>query len=270
MAKQLLIYETAVPVNKQRHGNWSVRTGSDYSFMREVNSVPLTAVEFAHAASEYTIVFSGADGQVMPAVILGMRDHENLYLGEGGAWQSRYVPAFVRRYPFVFSSSPDGKTFTLCVDEQFAGCNQDGRGERLFDADGERTQYLANVLNFLREYQAQFQRTQAFCAKLKELKLLEPMQALFTLGSGERTTLGGFMGIERERLKALSGAQLAELASSDELELAYLHLHSLRNVRAMADRVVPKATSPADEPADAEKADAADRKSAKKRKGQED
>ncbi|MBI2204443.1 MAG: SapC family protein [Candidatus Rokubacteria bacterium] len=120
MTAKLLIYETVVPVSRARHGTWSVEVGADYAFSRHVNSVPLMAVEFPQAAAEYPIVFSGTD-EVMPAVILGVRGTENLYLGGNGAWQARYVPAFVRRYPFVFSSGDDGKTFTLCIDEAFGG-----------------------------------------------------------------------------------------------------------------------------------------------------
>lgn len=230
MAKQLLIYEKVAPVSKDRHLNWSVKTSNDFSFTRATNSIPLMAVEFANAASEYTIIFVGNkdDGEVMPAIILGVRD-ENLYLTESGDWNAKYIPAFVRRYPFVFSSTKDGNTLTLCVDEEFDGCNQEGRGERLFDADGEQTQYLKATLEFLKEYQAHFQRSQLFCKRLSELDLLEPMHASLTLPSGEKMSLDGFMAVSREKLKALTAEQLAQLATLDELELIYLHLHSIRN-----------------------------------------
>jgi hypothetical protein len=240
----MLIYEKAAPVTTQKHGDWSIKPGTGYSFAGDVNSVPLTTVEFANSASEYTIVFTGEGDQVMPGVILGMRDRENLYLQEDGSWGARYVPAFLRRYPFVFASSEDGKTFTLCVDEEFEGCNTDGKGERLFDADGEQTQYLKSVLAFLQNYQAQFQLTKNFCAKLQDLNLLEPMQAMVTLGTGEQTSLAGFMGIERKRLKELSGDQLADLARTDVLELAFLQLHSLRNLSALANRLTPQQANP--------------------------
>src|SRR6185436_9867390 len=108
---QLLIYENVVPVSRQRHANWSVEVGADYAFASKVNSVPLLAVEFPHAAAEYPIVFSGNDAAVMPVAVLGLLGDQNMYLGDGGAWQGRYIPAFVRRYPFVFSSADDGKTF---------------------------------------------------------------------------------------------------------------------------------------------------------------
>jgi hypothetical protein len=238
MATQLLIYETAVPVSSKRHAGASVEIGANYTFSRSVNSVPLMAVEFPQAAAEYAIVFAGTPEAVMPAVILGVRSSENLYLGKDGAWQAKYIPAFVRRYPFVFSSSDDGKTFTLCVDEAFPGFNREGRGQRLFGEDAKPTPYVDNVLKFNQEYRTQFLRTQAFCKKVVELNLLEPMQAQIALESGERMSLGGFMAVNRNKLKAVAGEKLAELAQTDELELLYLHMQSMRNFNVLKDRLV--------------------------------
>jgi len=245
MAAKQLIYENAVPVSKARHANWSVEVGNDYAFSRKVNSVPLAAVEFPGAAAEYAIVFAGSAEAVTPVVILGMRDQENLYLGPLGGWQAKYVPAFLRRYPFVFSSNDEGKNFVLCIDEAFPGFNQEGRGEKLFDEEGKPSPYTANVLKFLQSYQVEFRRTEAFCRKLQELNLLEPMRAQMTLGTGERLALTGFMVVNRARLKTLSGEKLLEMARTDELELVYAHLQSMRNFVAMRERfAAPAATLP--------------------------
>lgn len=237
MSTQLLIYEKTAPVTNQRHRDWSIKKGADCTFAKHVNAVPLTAVEFGAASAEYAIVFTGTAGAYMPTVILGMRDRQNLYLNEDGSWRAKYLPAFIRRYPFVFASDEGGKRFTLCLDEAFSGCNQTGLGERLFDAEGTRTQYLEGVLNFLQQYQGQFQLTQAFCKKLHELDLLEPMQAQINLPTGEKVALTGFMAVNRDRMKKLSGEKLAELVQTNELELIYIHLQSIRNVSAMADRL---------------------------------
>lgn len=238
MPTQLLIYETAVPVSNGRHAKCSVEAGRGFAFTRKVNSVPLMAVEFPQSAPEYAIVFAQSGDGVMPVVILGARPNENLYLTEDDSWSAKYVPAFIRRYPFVFSPSADGKTFTLCVDEAFQGLNYQGRGNALFTEDGKHTPYVDNVLKFLQEYRAQFLRTQAFTGKLKELDLLEPMQAQFTLESGEKMSLGGFQAVDRKRLKALPAEKLADLAATDELELVYLHLQSMRNFTAVKDRLL--------------------------------
>jgi hypothetical protein len=245
---QLLIYKTAVPVTRARHGDCCVDAAPDYDFSRETNSVPLMAVEFPRAASEYAIVFAGQeqDKEVLPAVILGVRSNENLFLSTTRSWRAKYIPAFVRRYPFVFSRIDD--RFVLCIDEEFPGFNRDGRGQALFDAEGKQTPYVDRVLNFLREYQAQFQRTQQFCSRIRDLGLLEPMQAQVTTESGPALSLRGFMAVNREKLKALPAETLAELAKTDELELLYLHLQSMRNFDGLRDWLA-EAPPPAEEEA---------------------
>ncbi len=235
MTKQQLFYESVVPVSLERHKNLSIEQ-SDYEFARLVNSVPLTAVEILPASQDYTIVFAGTESAVIPVAVLGVEDNDNLYINPNGQWSVNYIPAFVRRYPFVFSRSEDGKTFTLCIDENCGGCNQNGRGERLFDDQGERTAYLSNMLGFLEQYQAHFQRTQLYCSKLKELDLLEPMKADFTFPNGEQKTLSGFVAVNREKLKQLPPEKLAELVKTDELELTYNHLRSLGNFTKMVER----------------------------------
>lgn len=237
MSKQLLIYQRATAVSAARHRGISVRSGNDFSFARDVNSVPLMAGEFAQSALEYAIVFVGEGDDVTPAVLLGVRDNENLFVNEDGSWGGKYVPAFLRRYPFVFASDEAAEAFTLCIDEDFAGVNDLGKGERLFDEDGEQTQYLRSVLEFLQAYQVQYVRTRAMTRKLVELDLLETMQARFALRDGRNLTMSGLRVVSRDKLRALSGEALSQLAQNDDLELIYLHLHSLRYLGDTAERL---------------------------------
>src|SRR6266702_2428347 len=192
MSTQLLIYESVVPLTFATHRHSSVEIGRSFAFSGKINSVPLTAIEFRDAQSDY---------------------------------------------PFVFAKSDDGERFNLCIDEQFSGFNGDGRGERLFSDDGKPTTYVENILKFLQEYQLQFHRTERFCKRILELDLLEPMQAQVEMNTGEKYSLGGFMAVSREKLKELPGDKLAELAKTDELELIYLHLQSMRNFGALRDRL---------------------------------
>ena len=240
---QLLFYENVAPVSPQRHGELSIDR-ADFGFAANVNSVPLMAVEMTAAASEYTIVFAGNEEAVAPVVILGLEGTKNQYVDKDGKWTADYIPAFVRRYPFVFAQQEN--TYTLCVDENWGGCNKDGKGDRLFDEKGERTEYLSRMLKFLEESQAHFVRTQTYCKHLKELDLLEPMKADFTLPGGEKKSLGGFMAVNRDKLRKLPGDKLAELAKTDELELTYIHLLSMNNFRRVLERTA-KAAAPAAE-----------------------
>ena len=238
MAKQLLIYESAHPVNPGRHGGVSIEPGTNYAFSSGVNAVPLMAIEFPRASAEYAIVFTTEGEAVMPAVVLGIRNEQNLYLSADAQWKADYIPAFIRRYPFVFSSNTDGQTLTLCIDESHPGVNREGRGAALFGADGKPTPYVEKVLDFLKDYQSHFERTRQFGRRLKELDLLEPMQANVTTPKGDKLTLGGFLAVSRDKLRALDGDVLQQLAKNDELELLYMHLASMRNFNQVKDRLI--------------------------------
>lgn len=252
MSKQLLIYESAVPVSSARHRQVSVEPVAGYGFSAGINAVPLMAVEFQRAAAEYAIVFTAAGDDVAPAVVLGIKGDQNLYLTDNAQWKAKYIPAFIRRYPFVFSTNSDGKTLTLCIDEAYPGLNKDNRGQRLFGEDGKPAPYVDAVLKFLQEYQAQFERTRQFCKRIKDLNLLEPMQAQVVTPKGGKLSLSGFLGVNRTKLRALSGESLATLAKTDELELLYLHMFSMRNFEEVKDRLF--GSLPADDGAPAPEA----------------
>lgn len=241
MTTQLLFYRNPVPVSSEAHRDTCVKTGTSYSFARSVNSVPLVASEFAEAGAEYPVVFAGEGEAVVPTVILGASGSQNAYVDAEGAWTGRYIPLFVRRYPFVFSHQTEAGQLILHLDEAHEGVNTEGRGERLFDSEGGQTQYLQNVLRFLEDYQMQFNRTQVYCKRLVEHDLLRPMEAQFTLPSGERRKLTGFKCVDREKLKALDSEVLETMFRSDELECTYLHLASLRHFSQLAERAGPAA-----------------------------
>lgn len=234
MPKQLLFYDSAIPVSSARHRDLRI-ANANYDFAARVNSVPLTAVEIPLAARDYAIVFAG-DEALAPVVLLGIENDRNVYMSADGTWNADYVPAFVRRYPFVFSENDDKTRFTLCVDESWSACQREGEGRRLFDDNGEQTDYLKQMLKFLEEYQTHFNRTRVFCSRLKELDVLEPMKADFTLANGTKHSLSGFMVVSRDKLKAVDPDVLMQMLKSDELELVFDHLLSMNNLKKVADR----------------------------------
>ncbi|MBS0126833.1 SapC family protein [Thetidibacter halocola] len=237
MTTQMLIYERAAPITVAAHKDTYVKTGADFGFASKINAVPLMATEFISAAKEFAVVFAGTEDKVMPTAVLGVRNEENLFVNEDGSWDARYRPAFLRQYPFVFAGREGSDQLTLCIDEQFKGVNKDGRGERLFDADGNRTAYLNLMLDFAQKYQGHFRRTEIFCQRLKEHGLLEPMQAKFTLPDGQSVQLAGFWAVNREKVKQLDGDTLKALAQTDELELIYVHLQSMQNLDRLIERL---------------------------------
>jgi hypothetical protein len=235
--KQLLIYNDVVPVTREKHGKFSFKANTNFDFARQTNSVPLVAQEFGAAAMHYAIVFGQASDGVVPAAVLGVRDLENIFVAADGSWDAPYVPAFIRRYPFVFGADDKAEMYTLMVDESCSGFNKAGKGEMLFDADGEQTAFLKNVMAFLGDYQAQTELTNTFAKTLSELNLLEEAEAHLPLPSDPERRLRGFLVVSREKLRALPADKLAELNASGALELIYLHLFSMMNLGRLQEKM---------------------------------
>ena len=234
MSTQPLFYKKVVPLNKKQHGDLYVEPVVSYKHTKDTNSVYIAAIEFPKASKEYPIVFGKSeDGSVFPVVLLGLKNNQNLYLGKKGEWLADYIPAYVRRYPFILATNAgNGNTFAVCIDESYPGFNKNQKGQRLFDDKGEETDLLKQSVEFLKDYQNHIQLTALFCSKIKELELIEPMQANIEK-SGKKQVLGGFMCVNRSRLHSLEPGKLSELMKSDQLELIFAHLNSLANLEKL-------------------------------------
>ena len=233
-------YQRPVLLDRERHRRRRVRTASGFGFARTAHSVVLAGVEFNEACKEYAIVFTrtGA-GKVVPVVMLGLRGGENLFVDDAGQWDARYVPAFVRRYPFVLAEVPGQPSLGVCIDEAYPGWNV-AEGEPLFDAEGHDTPFLKNALDFLTGYQREHQRTEAFCAHLDEAGLLKPMHAQARLNDGRAFNVDGLLVIDEQKLLALPDATALAMFRAGELHLASMHLASLSNLQRLVDRMAQR------------------------------
>ncbi len=236
MNKQLLIYDKVVPVNRQEHRGLSVKRTTSFDFARDLNSLPIVDAEFARVALEMPIVFAKTDTGVVSLALLGAAENRNSFVDDEGAWSGTYVPAFLRRYPFVFAVDQESDQMTLCVDDTFSGLNEDNIGERLFDAEGTETTYLTTVLNFMEEYQSTFNRTQQFCDRLQDRDLLEEARIDYRLSNGQQGGVTGFWRVSNDKLRALPDEDIVEMFRMGDLDLIQLHMLSMHNAEALIAR----------------------------------
>lgn len=234
----MIFYERAVPLNRERHQNLKLQANPDhFSFAANTNSVLLAASEFPEALRDYPIVFIGQEGGPFAvAALVGFSDKENLMVDASGRWEANtYVPAFIRRYPFILASADDNDNMTVCIDESSRALGTEN-GEALFGADGAETDTLKNVVNFLQLFHAEMKRTGEFAARMAALGLLTS-KVINVQGNGTTQTLGGFWLVDQEKLGALDDAQMLALARSGDLAWIYAHLLSLANVARLASRL---------------------------------
>jgi len=217
-----------------------IRAGKpSLEFTRKINSVPVAGVEFARAALEYPIVFAGpSEDKMLPTVLLGLRPQENLFLDAQGNWNGIYIPAFIRRYPFVLAEQPGKSDFTVCIDSAFSGLVDSStkleEGDQpLFDGEGKETPLLQGALKFLSEYQGYMARTQLFVKRLNELKLLRTQTLQVMVQGEEKMAVNGFSIVDENKLRELPDSVLGELNREGFLSWAYAHLVSLGNAQQL-------------------------------------
>lgn len=238
--KTMLLYEKLTPVNREQHKSLRVKSGSKHlEFARELNSMLLATTELPLAALDYPCVFVNSGDQHTLVAVVGLRDKDNLFLDDAGRWEpGTYVPAFVRRYPFVLAEQKGGEELTVCVDEAFDGLNTT-EGEALFDANGQDTPYLQQLQQFLLDFHNDMQRTANFAKRLVELGLLVDRNIDFKLGD-QRLNLNGFKVVDEDKLRALKPEVIQELFQSGALGFIHAHLLSLNNVNKLGARMSRK------------------------------
>ena len=221
-----LFYEKPQPLQAGLHGKLSLTSQARYGFAADANSVPLVYGEMATACRHFPIVFT--DGQQpSPVAVLGLRGQENLFVDAAGQWRAdTYIPAYIRRYPFIFMENSDQSQFTLCVDTAAANVVESGDSP-LFDDEGQPSPLTRSALEFCREYQNQYAHTVEFCRALAEADLLIENRADITLPDGQRLTLSGFKIIDEAKFNAMPEQEFLRWRANGWLTLVYCHLISI-------------------------------------------
>ena len=223
---ELLFYGEPVYLNREVHKKLKFSVSDNYSFTDNVNSVPLTGIEFFEASRDMPVVFcANESGDFFPLALLSLMKEGHKHLNKNGEWVDSYVPAFVRRYPFVLTNEG-----TVCFDKAAKQFNEK-KGEALFDEKGENSEVLNNIINFLNGYDQQYKQTLEYCKVLKELDLLTPFNLQVLIDKDNPLRLEGMYVVDEERLKGIADDiaddKVLEWFRSGWMAWTYAHLHSL-------------------------------------------
>ena len=231
-------YKKVVALDSDAHCNLKFDDDkANFYFARDTAAVLIAGVEFAEASREFPIVFiRGQDQRMSPVALLGVRDAENLFVDEQGKWDARYIPAFVRRYPFVMAEGGEQGQLVVCMDEGCPALNVD-HGELLINEKGEMEPRMDEVMQFLQNFQQEFARTEMLVKQFDELGLFVQQGARFDTPTGETFQLNDFYLIDEVKFGQIEDAKLPGLFRNGALGLVYLHLASLGNMRKLLDRV---------------------------------
>ena len=245
----VLFYVKPEPLSRELHSKIGLkRMDRPFGFAAQTNVVPLTVGEFPMAGLSYPIIFAGERYQ--PLAVMGIRQGTNLYVGDDGAFQTgAYIPAYIRRYPFVLANDQSREQLVVCIDR---GASMLGEDYDLpfFNENGEPTDYTNGCIQFCNDFETEGRRTESFVNLLKELDLFEVKRSTFTPPNpdgtpGQPQPIAEYFAISEDKVKALPADKLQELVANGALGQIYAHMMSLGGW----DRLIALALSRAPQPA---------------------
>lgn len=240
-----LFYNQLQPLSSSVHGEWRARRIDSAPFLANAHAVPLTVEEFGPAQRHFPIVFSVGDNPV-PLALMGLNEGVNVFLGEDGRLiNDVYVPAYVRRYPFMLAKlRPESEELSLCFDPTADAVGQFEEGDALFTG-GQPSDATQAILGFCEQFEQAGQRTAVFLKEVQDHKLLtEGEVAVQPDGAAQPYIYRGFQMVAEEKLRELRGDQARKLIQSGTMALIYAHLFSLTLIREIFGRQMQQGKVP--------------------------
>ena len=225
------MYTNVESLDRKKHAKWRLRGPEDsVSFAANLHTVPLLSVEFAETARCYPILFAeDKDKVIQPIALLGLKQDHNLFIKDNKWDPDFYVPAFIRRYPFITNSQG-----LVAVDADFGA---KGTGDQFFNDKEENTEALDKTIEFLTQFQGEIARTRGLVEKLALNKLLVDWNITAVTPGGEGYKFENLKIVNEQALMALDKEQVFSLFPSAELFWIHAHLVSLGNVARLLQRM---------------------------------
>ena len=242
-----LFFNDLVPLSSVEHATWKARSTDSAPFFATQHAIPVTIDEFAVAQRYYPIIFSVGDAPV-PLALMGLNEGVNTFVdADGKLLGDTYVPAYVRRYPFLLARlREDADELSLCFDPSADTIGDFEDGEALFE-DGQPTESVKAVLGFCEQFEQAGQRTTAFMKELVDNKLLMDGEVSIQTDAEQPFIYRGFQMVNEEKLRELRGDTLRKMMKSGLLPLIHAHLFSLSTMREIFGRQMAQGKVPTPE-----------------------
>ena len=244
---KMFLFDNPELLTKEQHQDLTLGTPPKrYAFCAKARVVPVTLSEVPAVMKEYPLIFASQENPVLLAVT-GLFDDTNLFVGEDGEWeQNRYIPGYIRRYPFGIAAETGGERMAVIVDRSAEGITMDG-GAALFE-NGEPTRQMQLAIEFCQEYERDRLMTEQFANKMAELDLIQGHGAQYNSDTfDEPQIFAQYFSIDQAKLNELSDDKVMELHKAGVLPIAYAILMSQSNWRVMLERRARRFNTTVDE-----------------------
>lgn len=229
-------------LNNLDHQNLRIIARKSKEYGDDVAGCLVFPTEFMDVHKEYPIYFQkdSETGEFQAVAIFGFQSGENLFLDSSKTgWNAYYIPALMRREPFLIGFRPgqdaEAQDPKVMIDMESPRISKTSEGERLFLENGGNAPYLEGITRLLTLIHEGFPASKDMFATFLQLDLIEPFVLEIKFSDGTPYSASSFYTINQEKLYALGESTIAKLHKTGYLQLAYLVLASLGNVRRLIE-----------------------------------
>ncbi len=223
MKSLMKAFKKAIALDSTIHRYLKVKMPDNYSFMKDVEIVPLTYSEILSATMYYPVMFGVQDNTVFPFAVVGI-NNENIFLREDGTWKVDVIPNVCKYYPFGVLKEAD--EYTIIFDEIFASDD----GQRLFDEEGADTEFFSKIKAGLTELARDFRDAEDCANELFQEGYFMPLNIDVDTKLGKMKFRNMLM-VNVEQFTRIQPEKLYALNSKGYLLILYAHYLSLRNFK---------------------------------------
>lgn len=220
-----------VILNNKSHIKLKIKNDKSYEHAKEHHLAYLLVHEFPKAILDFPIVFikDAETGQFKSVALFGFKPGDNLFYDKKG-WHCKYIPANVRRHPFLMTSRNNNLTeWDVCIDES-SDLFSEHDGTSLFTDEGKASKHLEEVKKFLIDVIEKEQSTSSFCNYLAAKNLFRANSITISNSDGKKTAVNGLYIIDEEKLNELSDEEYLDLKKRGCIGPIYTHLSSLGQI----------------------------------------
>lgn len=213
-------------VSAARHGDVTIRSGSDLAAAAALGHVPIGLSEISLAVCDFPVVLikDGATGGFRLVVLLGFEADRNLFvLGKG--WAATYLPLNILRLPFCLGA-PDGGAAELCIDEASSLFGA-APGIALFEAGGAESAFLAGRRALVQQMLADAEAAAGFVRAIAAERLVTPMTLTLHFADQHQQDIQGAYTVDPLALETLDDAAVLRLHRAGHLAPIHAMMHSL-------------------------------------------
>lgn len=227
------MFKNPVPLSSEKHRNTRIKQSPTIEHVKDSHLASVTVHEFVACAGEYPIIFIRTESGPRAVVMWGAEPGKNVHVSDG-KWQGGYVPASVRCFPFVtnIQTVDDEKRIFVGIHEESELVN-DNDGERLFDDEGQETEWFKKTIDFINNVTQRDDFTNSFAKELESLGLLKNLKLSYKTPAGEERNIDGILAVEPKALAELSDEAFLKLRKANFLDAIYAHLVSLENLNKL-------------------------------------